>query len=228
MKMNSRSTSLFPMTLAALLTALICLMAFVPNLGYINLVVIKATTIHIPVVIGAIFLGPKYGAFLGFIFGVTSFINNTYNPSLLSFAFSPVVAYEADGAAGIVKSLFIAFVPRMLIGVVSFFVCAAICRRFRGKGGRAAGLAAAGVAGALTNTILVMGSIYLLYRDVFASAKGIASSAVLPAVLAIVGTNGVPEAIASGALVCIIGLALSRVPQLRLLDSSALGTGGRG
>ena len=84
----NRSVKTRNMVLTAVIAAIIILMAFTP-VGYINLVVIKATLIHVPVIIGSVVLGPKKGAFLGFIFGLTSLINNTFNPSLLSFAFSP-------------------------------------------------------------------------------------------------------------------------------------------
>ena len=57
--MSSKKT--FEMVLTALFTAIIIIMAFVPYLGYINLVVIKATLIHVPVIIGSIVLGPKKG-----------------------------------------------------------------------------------------------------------------------------------------------------------------------
>lgn len=67
----------YELVLTALFTAIIVIMAFTP-LGYIPLVVINATVIHIPVILGALFLGPKKGAFLGFVFGLTSFINNTF------------------------------------------------------------------------------------------------------------------------------------------------------
>lgn len=60
--MSSKKT--FEMVLTALFTAIIIIMAFVPYLGYINLVVIKATLIHVPVIIGSIVLGPKKGGFL--------------------------------------------------------------------------------------------------------------------------------------------------------------------
>ena len=70
--MSSKKT--FEMVLTALFTAIIIIMAFVPYLGYINLVVIKATLIHVPVIIGSIVLGPKKGGFLGFVFGCTSLI----------------------------------------------------------------------------------------------------------------------------------------------------------
>ena len=63
--MSNKKT--FSMVLTALFAAIIVMMAFVPYVGYINLVVIKATLIHVPVIIGSIILGPKKGAFL-FIF----------------------------------------------------------------------------------------------------------------------------------------------------------------
>ena len=53
------------LVLAAVIAAIIVIMAFVPFLGYIPLGFMNATTVHIPVIIGAIILGPKYGAFMG-------------------------------------------------------------------------------------------------------------------------------------------------------------------
>lgn len=114
--MSSKKT--FEMVLTALFTAIIIIMAFVPYLGYINLVVIKATLIHVPVIIGSIVLGPKKGGFLGFVFGCTSLINNTFNPSLLSFAFSPF--YSVGEIGGNFFSVIICFVPRILVGVVPY------------------------------------------------------------------------------------------------------------
>ncbi len=73
----------------SLFVAIIVLMAVVPFLGYIPLGFTRATIIHIPVIIGSIILGPKYGAFLGFIFGLTSLVNNTFNPTVTSFVFTP-------------------------------------------------------------------------------------------------------------------------------------------
>ena len=58
----------------SLMAAIVCVVAFVPFLGFIPLGVIKATTVHIPVIIGAILLGPKAGAVLGAVFGLTSVI----------------------------------------------------------------------------------------------------------------------------------------------------------
>ena len=71
-----RNTKTAELVLTALFAAIIIIMAFTP-LGYIPLVVINATIIHIPVILGALFCGPKKGGFLGFVFGLTSFIKNT-------------------------------------------------------------------------------------------------------------------------------------------------------
>ena len=52
----------------SLMAAVVVVVAFVPFLGYIPLVVIKATTVHIPVIIGALLMGPKAGGILGGVF----------------------------------------------------------------------------------------------------------------------------------------------------------------
>ena len=79
------------LVLVALMAAIIIILANTP-LGMIQLPVIKATTVHIPVIIGAILLGPLAGGILGFVFGVCSLISNTMAPTLLSFAFSPFLS----------------------------------------------------------------------------------------------------------------------------------------
>lgn len=61
------------LVLTALLTALIIVMAFTP-LGYLKAGAIEITFITIPVIIGAVLLGPVGGLFLGAVFGITSFI----------------------------------------------------------------------------------------------------------------------------------------------------------
>lgn len=203
----------YQMVLTALFTAIIIMMAFVPYIGYINLVVIKATLIHVPVIIGSIMLGPKKGGFLGFVFGCTSLINNTFNPSLLSFAFSPF--YSVGEIGGNFFSLVICFVPRILVGVVPYFVYVGIRKLFGGKKiSDWLALPLAGVVGAFTNTLLVMNLIYVCFSQEFAAAKEIALDAVYGAILAIIAANGVPEAIVAAVLTTAVCKALlGRVPS---------------
>lgn len=189
----------YQMVLTALFMAIIIVMAFVPYVGYINLGIIKATLIHVPVIIGSIMLGPKKGGFLGFVFGCTSLINNTINPSLLSFAFSPF--YSIGEIGGNFWSVVICFVPRILVGVVPYFVYKGIRKLFHEKKGIDwVAIPIAGVAGSFTNTLLVMNLIYFCFREEFAAAREIALEAVYGAILAIIAANGIPEAIVAAVL----------------------------
>lgn len=191
----------------ALFAALIILMAFTPFLGYIPLGFTRATIIHIPVIIGCLMMGPKQGAILGFIFGLTSLINNTVNPTATSFVFSPF--YELGELHGGLGSVVICFIPRILVGVVPYYVYHAIRRMIRKEGlGQTIALALAGVCGALTNTLLVMNLIFVFFRDAYASANNVASEAVYGFILSIIGINGVPEAVVAGILVTLIGRIL--------------------
>ncbi len=197
----------YEMVLTGLFMAIIIIMAFIPFLGYINLVVIKATLIHVPVIIGSVILGPKKGGFLGFVFGCTSLINNTMNPSLLSFAFSPF--YSVGEVGGNFFSVIICFVPRILVGVVPYFVFVGIRKLCKNKkGGEWLALPLAGIVGAVTNTLLVMHLIYFCFSEQFAAAKEIALSAVYNAIVGIIFANGVPEAIVAAVLVTAIGKVL--------------------
>ena len=100
----------------ALMAAIVILLANTP-LGMIQLPIIKATTVHIPVIIGAVLLGPLAGAILGGVFGICSVVSNTMTPTLLSFAFSPFLS--TTGVVGGIKALWIAIGCRILIGVAA-------------------------------------------------------------------------------------------------------------
>lgn len=208
MKEGSQKTR--ELVLTAMFTAIIIAMAFVPYLGYIPLGFMNATIIHIPVIIGAIVLGPKRGAFLGGVFGITSMINNTFNPNLTSFVFSPF--YSMGDMHGNIWSIVICLVPRILVGVVAYYVYRLVSRLVKSKkSGNVAALACAGVAGALTNTLLVMNGIYFLLGQNYASARGIAIDVLYKFILGVIGTQGIPEAIVAGVLVAAIGKVLIKV-----------------
>jgi uncharacterized membrane protein len=186
----------------ALLAAIIIILANTP-LGLIQLPVIKATTIHIPVIIGAILLGPLAGAILGGVFGICSLVSNTMAPTLLSFAFSPFLS--TTGIPGALKAVWIAVGCRILIGVVAGWVWRALSRT---KMNDFAALPIVGFIGSMTNTILVMGSIYVLFAQQYAEARNVALTAVFSLVMATVTASGIPEAIAAAILVTLIGKAL--------------------
>ena len=75
-------------------------------------------------------------------------------------------------------------------------------------------LSYAGLAGAFTNTLFVMSGIYVLYRDAYARAMGVAGDAVLDIIMGVVAFNGVVEAVVAAVIVTGVGLALTRVKPL--------------
>lgn len=194
------------MVQAALFAALIIIMAFTPFLGYIPLGFTRATIIHIPVILGSLILGPKKGAVLGGVFGLTSFINNTINPTITSFVFTPF--YSLGAFSGGIGSVIICFVPRILVGVVPFYVYKLVKRCSIKDTTSHTGLILAGLAGSLTNTLLVMNLIFLFFRDAYASANHVEAGAVYGFILGVIGTNGVPEAVVAALLTLLVGKVL--------------------
>ena len=171
---NERTTSMSKtkgLVQMAIFAALIVVLAFTPFIGYIPLGFTRATIIHIPVIMGSLMLGPKKGAALGGVFGFTSFINNTINPTLTSFVFTPF--YSLGEYSGGIGSLIICFVPRILIGVVPFYVYRLVKKLSKNNGVSSVGLIAAGLSGALTNTLLVMNLIFVFFRNDYYRKGGI-------------------------------------------------------
>ncbi|MCI8602469.1 MAG: ECF transporter S component [Oscillospiraceae bacterium] len=214
-----KNSKILGMTQVALLGAIIFVLAFTPGIGYIPLGVTRATIVHIPVIVGSVLLGPKKGGILGFLFGCTSFIINSFvTPTITSFTFTPL--YNG----GNMWSLVICFVPRILVGVVPYYVYTglkALRKKFpsadSGKAGavyNAFALAAAGLAGSLTNTLLVMNLIYFCFGKSYAAAKEITGS-LYSVILGVIAVNGIPEAIVAAVLTAAIGGALLRFLQKR-------------
>ena len=204
--MNSKKYDTHWMVGLAMVAAIEVLLT-ATGIGLIPLPLIAATTLHIPVIIGAVLLGPLAGGILGGVFGLCSMWNATVNPTILSFCFSPFLSQS--GLGGAVKAVWIALGCRIMIGVVSGWLWLAL-KKFRVNDFVA--LPVVGAVGALTNTILVMGSIYLLLAPEYAAAKNVGMEAVLGLVMVTVTTSGVAEAIAGAVLVTAIGKALLHTP----------------
>ena len=204
MKNNKEKKGTRWMVSVALLAAIIIVLANTP-LGMIQLPIIKATTVHIPVIIGAILFGPLAGAILGGVFGICSLVSNTMAPTLLSFAFSP---FLASNLAGVLKALWISVGCRILIGVAAGWIWI-LFRKI--KLNTYVALAITGFAGSMVNTIMVMGSIYFLLAQQYAEAKEVAVTAVFGLIMGTVTASGIPEALAAAVLVAVIGKVLMRL-----------------
>lgn len=189
------------MVSVALMAAIVVLLANTP-LGMIQLPIIKATTVHIPVIIGAILLGPAAGAILGGVFGICSMVSNTIAPTLLSFAFSP---FLSTNLPGIFKALWISTGCRILIGVAAGWLWIGFQKL---KVSHWISLPVTGFLGSMVNTVAVMGSIYKLLAVQYAQAKNVAVTAVYSLIEGTILASGIPEAIAAAVLVTALGKVL--------------------
>lgn len=113
--------------------------------------------------------------------------------------FSPF--YSVGDGAGNPLSLIICFIPRILVGIVPYFVYIGLKKLMKQrKGGETLSLTIAGLAGSLVNTLLVMNLIYFLFGDSYAAAKGVKVDTLYKVILTVIGINGVPEAILAAIL----------------------------
>ncbi|MGH1647359.1 ECF transporter S component [Enterococcus gilvus] len=197
-------------TLTAMFLAIMIILAVTP-LGFIPIGPINATTMHIPVIIASIVLGPRIGAGLGAIFGVISLARATVVITPMSFVFSPFIANPLTNH-GDWRAIIVAIVPRILIGVVPYFVYKGLHRLLKEKV-RPVSLFIAGLAGSMTNTILVMNLIFFFFKDSYADVLQVTANAVYGVILGIIFGSGLVEAIVAGVAtmgVCAVLLRLMK------------------
>ena len=181
------------MVIMSIFIAIIIIQTLVPILGFIPLGIMNATIIHVTVAIGAILLGWKEGAGLGFVFGLGSMWKNTFMPNPTSFCFSPFAPAIA-GYTGGIRSVIVCFVPRILVDIA---------------------LLVSGAMAAITNTILVMSGIYFLFGEHYASATGRELTQLPVVIVGIIGTQGVAEAIVSSILTLAVAGTLLKISEER-------------
>jgi len=137
------------------------------------------TIMHVPVIIGAVLEGPVVGLVIGLIFGVFSMIQAAVAPN------GPADVWFTNPLLSVL--------PRLFIGPLAWLAWNAV------KRWPVVGLITAGIAGSLTNTILVLGMI------------GILGLVPWVALGPIVVANGLPEAALSGFLVLVVVAAVRQI-----------------
>ncbi|MGM9907863.1 ECF transporter S component [Limosilactobacillus sp.] len=183
-------------TLRAIFMAIIIIQDLVPFFGNIPLGPLSITTLHITVIIAAITLGPGEGAIIGGIWGLLTWVRAFVAPT------SPL-------APLVFTNPLVAVFPRIMIGLVAGYLFRLVVCYSHSK--RWAAILAA-VAGSITNTGLVLGLIYLFYRTpAVAHAYGVDVSHLLPALLAIMATNGLAELTLAIIVVPLIALPVLEV-----------------
>ena len=99
-----------------------------------------------------------------------------------------------------------------IVGVVVFAALEVFALK---KSGSVSAFIYAGVVGAMTNTILVMGGIFVLYKNAYADALSIDPGAVLGVIGGVISFNGVIEAIVAAIIVAALGVALNKIKPIQ-------------
>lgn len=167
--------------------------------GFIPIGAFKIVTIHIPVIIGSIILGARKGAILGFIFGLTSFIMSSLQPTTMSYFFTPFLS-------GNLLSLVVCFVPRILVGVLPAIIFN-FCRKFINLN---VSLILTGLLGSLVNTFFVITFICVFFGQKYAEKLGTTIDNLGKVIIATVGFNAIIEALCASIFVLAIGKVLFR------------------
>lgn len=196
-----RNTKTLYMVQLAMLTAILLILNFTP-LGFLRIGPVEISFMTIPVVVGAIMMGPLAGGILGLVFGLCSFALAPSHPIFgVAFVQNPILV------AGI------CIIPRVLIGVI----CGLFARALEKTKHKLAVYGAAAFLGSLINTVLFLGGVVLLLGNILAPAMtegGLLTDKTFGMFWLVVGlTNGIPEAIASTALTLAVVPALKKITK---------------
>lgn len=194
--MKTRQTSSRHLVLTALFIAIILLQSIVPWLGTLPLgafaIGAAVTIITFTVAIGAMVLGPKTGALLGFIWGAYSLWHAwTSVPSIGALIFrNPITAIA----------------PRMLVGVIIGYLYWRFVKE-RPIAQQSAWLVGLGALSAFINTALVLSLTWIGFKVMNTSFTGIPNSGLANwLIISIAGFNGIFEMIVGAILVPLIGI----------------------
>ncbi len=188
--MNSRKrNNIRQITRTGILICIIIILGSTP-LGMIPLPWMNATILHLPVIIGTILFGLRVGLISGLAFGIISLVKAYTQPTPVSIFFiDPMVS----------------ILPRVCIPIVVYFIYKLIKNKNLS-------VIISAFFGSLTNTILVLGSILLLYNSEISKVFG--DNANLPIITlgSIAFVNGIPEAI----IVTILSFAIIKATNKKV------------
>ena len=194
----------------ALLVA-VCLLLGLTPVGYIPIGPVSLTLMCLPVIIGTITQGFKTGLALALVFGFTSLL------SALGITLAPSLLGTTLIGISVVKAVIVIFIPRLIIPMTTWLVYNAIARRNPKRQKLAVGAGA--FVGSLTNTVLFLSVLYLLYLPEIGdlSAAFGTTPELFGGVLAGIGAiNGVPEAVVAVILCIPIVMALNKFNKSKL------------
>jgi len=168
-----RNEKVYNMTVIAVFTAIIVIMAFVPWLGYITIGAISITLIHIPVLIGGIFGGRRVSLSLGLVFGLSS---------LIVALTRPVTPVDL-----LFQNPLISVLPRVIFGWALYEIYLLFRKVIKQE---YISIPVSMAVSTFVHTILVIGALYLFAQEEMIRIVG---TTFLPLLWAIIGSNGVWE-----------------------------------
>lgn len=190
------------LTQLALFTALIMMLGFTP-LGFITIFATGITTVHIPVILGSYIFSVKQSCYLGFIFGLISFIRCFTTPDAIS---AIVLGTSGFGIYNLFLIVAILFVPRILVGLFTNIFFKLLLKLTKKE---TISMMISAIIGSLTNTIFLLGGLFAFANEQTSLAFGVDSSSTLFLVLAgVVAINGIIEAIFASVISVPIGKIL--------------------
>jgi uncharacterized membrane protein len=195
------------LAIAGILTAITFLLGLTP-IGYIPLPTMQITILCIPVIIGVLLEGLAVGVWLGFVFGLTSFIQ-------IFIGTNPMGLFILN--LSVIRTLIIILIPRLLVPVTAFYSYKAI-KLIGNKITDKVGYGIAALIGSLTNTVFFLGLMYVLFipeMAIIAEAFGTTADGMMAVIGTIVVTNGIPEAIAAVIIVAAVCIAVSAYRERR-------------
>jgi uncharacterized membrane protein len=191
--MTRNRQRLMMITTLGLLMAMIIIMTYIPNLGYITTGFFSITIVHIPVIIGAILTGPIGGLVLGTTWGVTSW---HYATTLLT------------PEAAIFVNPLVSILPRILVGLIISYSSLGLKKIIRFDFARNLVVS---ILGALSNTVLVLTAIFL-----FASSGLVTFNQGLAYIFTfVISLNGSLEILSAGLLAPTVLKALSKASLVK-------------
>lgn len=185
----------------SILIAIEIIVAFTPLGSLPAIGPIVMTLAHIPVIIAVIVLGFKGGLIMGLVYGFLSFLVWTFMPpSPIAFLFTPF--YSLGDISGNFWSLVICFVPRILIGVLSYFFIKLIYIFSKKK---SISTFFGPFFGNLISSLVLLVFTYVFFREPYATVLGVEYGAVMGVILMTFLLNAIPESILGGLVAYGIG-----------------------
>lgn len=175
--------------IAGVLGAITVILGFT-HWGFIPWGLASFSIMQVPTIIGAILEGPIVGAVIGLIFGLFSMFQASAAPT------------------GPLDPLFVnpllSVLPRILIGPVAWLVWNSL------KKWPVVGMIASGIAGSLTNTVLVLGMLGLMFGKT-AQVISVLGENIWKTLWGVGVANGLPEAGISAVVTLIVVAAVRQI-----------------